>query len=94
MGRIKRVYLDSEDPYNSDDEQHKQPSTITVLWTLQKIIDVLRRRFKDLDKELKVYENMTGEYIQLDTNELMKIINLSYLNEDQDEIDIDSNLNL
>jgi len=64
------------------------------LWTLQKIIDVLRRRFKDLDKELKVYENMTGEYIQLDTNELMKIINLSYLNEDQDEIDIDSNLNL
>ena len=64
------------------------------MWTLQKIIDVLRRRFKDLDKELKVYENMTGEYIQLDTNELMKIINLSYLNEDQDEIDIDSNLNL
>ena len=35
---------------------------------------------------------MTGE--QLDTNELMKIINLTYTNEDQDEVDIDSNLNL
>ena len=65
-----------------------------VVWTLQKIIDVLRRRFKNLDKELKVYENMTGENRQLDTNELMKIISFSYINLDDEEVDIDSNLNL
>ena len=65
-----------------------------MVWTLQKIIDVLRRRFSDMDKELRVYENMTGEYRMLDTNELTKIINLSYINEDQDLVDIDSNLNL
>ena len=47
-----------------------------------------------MDKELRVYENMTGEYRMLDTNELTKIINLSYINEDQDLVDIDSNLNL
>ena len=52
------------------------------MWTLQKIIDVLRRHFKDLDDELKVYEHITGAYRQLDTNELMKIINLSYINLD------------
>ena len=61
---------------------------------MQKIIDVLRRRFSDMDMELRVYENMTGEYRMLDTNELTKIINLSYINEDQDLVDIDSNLNL
>ena len=55
-----------------------------MVWTLQKIIDVLRRRFSDMDIELRVYENMTGEYRMLDTNELTKIINLSYINEDQD----------
>jgi hypothetical protein len=37
---------------------------------------------------------MTGENRQLDTNELMKIINLSYVNLEDEEVDIDSNLNL
>ena len=70
---------------------------MTVVWTLQKLIDVLRRRFHDLDEELRVYESMTGEHRTLDTNELMKIINLSYINLEEgenEEVDIDSNLNL
>lgn len=58
------------------------------------MIELLRTRFKDLDEELKVYEGMTGSYRHLDTNELMKIINLSYVDEEDEEIDIDSNLNL
>jgi hypothetical protein len=47
-----------------------------------------------LDAELKVYEDMTGSHRSLDTNELMKIINLSYIDQEDEEIDIDSNLNL
>lgn len=58
------------------------------------MIELLRSRFSDLDAELKVYEEMTGSHRQLDTNELMKIINLSYIDEEDEEIDIDSNLNL
>jgi hypothetical protein len=56
----------------------------------------LRQRFSDLDQEIKVYEGMlsNGERKHLDTNELMKIINLSYIDADDEEIDIDSNLNL
>ncbi len=54
----------------------------------------MRTRFSDLDSELKVYEEMTGSHRSLDTNELMKIINLSYIDEEDEEIDIDSNLNL
>ncbi len=66
---------------------------------MQKIIDMLRVRFRDLNQELTVYENISGSYKQLDTNELMKIINLSYLSnsyieDEQEEVDIDSNLNL
>ena len=37
---------------------------------------------------------MTGSHRSLDTNELMKIINLSYIDQEDEEIDIDSNLNL
>ena len=37
---------------------------------------------------------MTGQHRNLDTNELMKIINLSYIDSEDEEIDIDSNLNL
>jgi hypothetical protein len=58
------------------------------------MIELLRTRFSDLDSELKVYEEMTGSHRSLDTNELMKIINLSYIDEEDEEIDIDSNLNL
>ena len=58
------------------------------------MIELLRLRFSDLDAELKVYEGMTGEYKHLETCELMKIINLSYIDEEDEEIDIDSNLNL
>ena len=58
------------------------------------MIELLRTRFSDLDAELKVYEEMTGSHRHLDTNELMKIINLSYIDEEDEEIDIDSNLNL
>ena len=83
MDRIKRVYLVNE-----------QDPSVKIVWTLQKIIELLRTRFKDLDAELKVYEEMTGSYRSLDTNELMKIINLSYIDEEDEEIDIDSNLNL
>ena len=83
MNRIKRVYLVNE-----------QDPSVKIVWTLQKIIELLRTRFKDLDAELKVYEEMTGSYRSLDTNELMKIINLSYIDEEDEEIDIDSNLNL
>lgn len=83
MDRIKRVYLVNE-----------QDPSVKIVWTLQKIIELLRTRFSDLDAELKVYEEMTGSYRSLDTNELMKIINLSYIDEEDEEIDIDSNLNL
>ena len=83
MNRIKRIYLVNE----------KDPS-VKIVWTLQKIIELLRSRFSDLDSELKVYEEMTGSHRSLDTNELMKIINLSYIDEEDEEIDIDSNLNL
>ncbi len=75
MNRIKRVYLCSNDG---------NPS-IPVVWTLQKLIELLRVRFKDLDEELKVYENMTGSHNHLDTSELMKIINLSYIDEENDD---------
>ena len=75
MNRIKRVYLGSNDD---------NPS-IPVVWTLQKLIELLRVRFKDLDEELKVYENMTGAHNHLDTSELMKIINLSYIDEENDD---------
>ena len=83
MNRIKRVYLVNE-----------QDPSVKIVWTLQKIIELLRSRFSDLDSELKVYEEMTGSHRSLDTNELMKIINLSYIDEEDEEIDIDSNLNL
>lgn len=83
MNRIKRVYLVNE-----------QDPSVKIVWTLQKIIELLRTRFSDLDSELKVYEEMTGSHRNLDTNELMKIINLSYIDEEDEEIDIDSNLNL
>jgi hypothetical protein len=83
MNRIKRVYLVNE-----------QDPSVKIVWTLQKIIELLRTRFSDLDAELKVYEEMTGSHRSLDTNELMKIINLSYIDEEDEEIDIDSNLNL
>lgn len=83
MNRIKRVYLVNE-----------QDPSVKIVWTLQKIIELLRTRFSDLDSELKVYEEMTGSHRSLDTNELMKIINLSYIDEEDEEIDIDSNLNL
>lgn len=83
MDRIKRVYLVNE-----------QDPSVKIVWTLQKIIELLRTRFSDLDAELKVYEEMTGSHRSLDTNELMKIINLSYIDEEDEEIDIDSNLNL
>jgi hypothetical protein len=79
MGRIKSMYL-------------KDENNMPVVWTLKKLIESLRLRYKDLDEEVRVYERMTGA--TLDTNELMKIINLSYLDEDDDEIDIDSNINL
>ena len=68
MDRIKRVYLVNE-----------QDPSVKIVWTLQKIIELLRTRFSDLDAELKVYEEMTGSHRSLDTNELMKIINLSYI---------------
>lgn len=86
-GRIKRIFLGNDSNDNS---------ATSKVWTLQKIIDLLRGRFRDLNKELTVYENMSGTYKQLDTNELMKIINLSYLSfeEEQEEVDIDSNINL
>jgi hypothetical protein len=74
MNRIKRVYLGSNDG---------NPN-IPVVWTLQKLIELLRVRFKDFDEELKVYENMTVSHY-LDTSELMKIINLSYIDEENDD---------
>jgi hypothetical protein len=83
MNRIKRIYLVNE-----------QDPSVKIVWTLQKMIELLRSRFSDLDDELKVYEGMTGSHRSLDTNELMKIINLSYVDEEDEEIDIDSNLNL
>jgi hypothetical protein len=83
MNRIKRIYL-----------VNQQDPSVKIVWTLQKMIELLRSRFSDLDAELKVYEEMTGSHRQLDTNELMKIINLSYIDEEDEEIDIDSNLNL
>ena len=83
MNRIKRIYLVNE-----------QDPSVKIVWTLQKIIELLRSRFSDLDSELKVYEEMTGSHRSLDTNELMKIINLSYIDQEDEEIDIDSNLNL
>ena len=83
MNRIKRIYL-----------VNQQDPSVKIVWTLQKMIELLRTRFSDLDAELKVYEEMTGSHRQLDTNELMKIINLSYIDEEDEEIDIDSNLNL
>jgi hypothetical protein len=83
MNRIKRIYLVNE-----------QDPSVKIVWTLQKMIELLRSRFSDLDDELKVYEGMTGSHRSLDTNELMKIINLSYIDEEDEEIDIDSNLNL
>lgn len=56
---------------------------------------MLRERYPDLDQEVRVYERMVAaEGRKLDTNEFMKIINLSYVDEEDDEIDIDSNLNL
>jgi hypothetical protein len=83
MNRMKRIYLVNE-----------QDPSVKIVWTLQKMIELLRSRFSDLDDELKVYEGMTGSHRSLDTNELMKIINLSYIDEEDEEIDIDSNLNL
>ena len=83
MNRIKRIYLVNE-----------QDPSVKIVWTLQKMIELLRSRFSDLDDELKVYEGITGSHRSLDTNELMKIINLSYIDEEDEEIDIDSNLNL
>ena len=74
MNRIKRIYLVNE-----------QDPSVKIVWTLQKMIELLRSRFSDLDDELKVYEGMTGSHRSLDTNELMKIINLSYIDEEDEE---------
>lgn len=63
-----------------------------MVWTLSRIIDVLRQRFNDLDAELKLYEGMSDRH--LGTNEIIKIINLSYIDDEDEEIDIDSNINL
>lgn len=54
------------------------------MWTLQKMIDLLRVRYPDMDREIRYYEKMTDVSRTLNINELMKIINLSYV-DDEDE---------